>query len=101
LNKTSSIISIVDTKKITSNPSVTIIEPVTYISVIPAALITATATQITQISDIVSQIKTTTKKEVTLESITIEDYGNVNKYIATLPTLTNKQQFVYHYNKKE
>lgn len=100
MNKTSSTISIVDTKKITPNPSVTIVEPITYISVIPAPLITATATQITQISDIVSQIKTSTKKEVTLESITIEDFGNINKYIATLPTPTNKQQFVYHYNKK-
>jgi hypothetical protein len=36
-----------------------------------------------------------------LESLTVEDYGNIKKYIAVWPTPTLKQEFVYIYDKKD
>lgn len=95
LNTTSNHITVIDNKTISVNKTEVILHPVTLVNVIPAPLITVTATQIPEINSLISSIKTTTKKEVTLESITIEDFGTVKKLIAVQPTPTAKQQYVY------
>lgn len=100
-NKTSETYSVLDSKNITSKGNEVITKPVTYVNVIPGAIIQVTAKKITEIKDIISDIRTITKKDVVLESLTVEDYGNVKKYIAVLPTPTQKQEFVYIYHKKD
>lgn len=90
-NKTSESYTILDSKNLTAKVEEVITKPITYINVIPGAIIQVTAKKITEIKDIISDIRTITKKDVVLESLTVEDYGNIKKYIAVLPTPTLKQ----------
>lgn len=89
-----------DSKNITTKVDEIVTKPITYINVIPGAMIQVTSKKITEIKDIISDIRNIIKKDVVLESLTVEDYGNVKKYIAVLPTPTFKQEFVYIFDKK-
>lgn len=100
-NKTSETYTVLDSKNITSKNDEPITKPVTYVNVIPGAIIAVTAKKLTEIKDILTDIRSITKKDVVLESLTVEDYGSFKKYIAILPTPTFKQQFVYIYDKKD
>jgi hypothetical protein len=88
-------VKVIDHKPLTIDHSLPILKPIISINVIPAPLIAATATQLTQITTITSEVKTLTKKEVSFESITVEDLGNVRKFIAVQVTPSGKQQYVY------
>lgn len=88
-------ITVIDNKTLTVTKDEVITHPVTFISVIPAPLIASTATKITEISTIIAEVKATTKKEVVFESITIEDFGSVKKFIAVQATADGKQEYIY------
>jgi hypothetical protein len=94
-NTTSNELKVIHNKTLVLAQNETITHPETFISVIPAPLITATSSQIPQITTIIASIKKTTQQEVTLESITIEDLGRVKKFIAVQATPTGRQHYVY------
>lgn len=76
-----------------------IVNPIIPIQVIPAPAIAAATRKMPEITQIISLVQSVTTTKTKIETLTVEDYGNVKKYIAIVPKDAGKQEFVYYFDK--
>jgi hypothetical protein len=90
---------VLDTRQISIKESTIkgMVNPIIPIQVIPAPAIAVATRKMPEITQIITSVQSVTTTKI--ETLTVEDYGNVKKYIAIVPKDAGKQEFVYYFDK--
>ncbi len=98
LNTKTKTVEIIDSRSISvTEPTVVAVQ--LPIQTIPAPAIKIAAKKNTEITQIITSVQKTTTKTTQIETLTVEDFGNVKKYVAIVPVADGKQEIVYFYDK--
>jgi hypothetical protein len=98
LNTKTNKVDIVDSRPIlVRNPaSGTVVNPV---QTIPAPAIRTAAKKNDEITKIITEVQKVTTSTTQIETLTVEDFGNVKKYVAIATTDAGKIEVVYFFDK--
>jgi hypothetical protein len=97
-NSTTNSVQIVSIKNVEKDHRIDA-HPATSVQTIPAPAIRIAAKRMTEISQIITSVQTVTTSTTQIETLTVEDYPTVKKYIAIAPTPTGKHQSVFIFDK--
>jgi hypothetical protein len=98
LNTKTNTVEIIDSRSISVSEATSVAIQHT-VQTIPAAAIKIAARKNTEITQIITSVQQSTTKSTQIETLTVEDFGNVKKYVAIVPTQEGKQEIVYFYDK--
>jgi hypothetical protein len=91
-NKKTGTVEVLDTRQVSIKDSTIkgMINPIIPVQVIPAPAIAVATRRMPEITRIISSVQSVTTTTTKIETLTVEDYGNVKKYIAIVPKGTGK-----------